>query len=290
MASLSAFFTEFKKTEGATKKLYDLYLEEKERLLENKQNNDNEYIEQSLGDIEFKNVSFAYNEEEIVLKNVNFKIPAQKITAIVGPSGSGKSTIFYLLERLYQVSEGEITFHNVNINEYPLHEWRKQIGYVMQESSLMGGTIEENLVYGIDNNYTEADLHRIAKISNSEEFIAKFKDKYQTLVGERGVKLSGGQKQRISIGRALFRDPKILLLDEATSSLDSESEVYVQEAINNLIKDRTTLIIAHRLSTVKNADQIIFLDNGVITGIGTHDELMSSHEKYSYFVQTQSFD
>lgn len=291
MASLSAFYTEFKKTEGSTKKLYDLYLEESEQIDQFDNKGTSKSLVNNLNEnITFSNVSFSYNGKEQVLKNINFSIPAHKVTAIVGPSGSGKSTIFYLLERLYQLSEGEILLNNININDYPLDEWRKQIGYVMQESGLMAGTLEENLVYGIDENYEIKDLEYAASISNSSQFISKFESKFQTQVGERGVKLSGGQKQRISIGRALLRDPNILLLDEATSSLDSESEFYVQEAISKLIKNRTTLIIAHRLSTIKNADQIIFLDNGVITGIGKHDELVKSHEKYRYFVQTQSFD
>lgn len=286
ISGLSSFFNELKKTEGSTVHVSELLQLAKEH----EQVGTKKELLASDMNISFENIHFSYNTEHDVLKDVNFTIPANKVTAIVGPSGSGKSTIFYLLERFYAPSNGVIAMNGINIHEFDLHQWRRHIGYVMQDNAIMNGTIEENLTYGLDRTYSQEELFNIAKASNCDEFITKLEDGYQTFVGERGVKLSGGQKQRLSIGRALFINPKLLLLDEATSSLDSESEALVQEAIHSLIQNRTTIIIAHRLSTIKNADQIIFLDNGVVTGIGTHDELMTNHEKYAYFVQTQSFD
>ncbi len=199
MVSLSSFYTEFKKTEGSTKELYQLYLEEKEHLEKEEVSHKVQAILLENTNIEFNNVYFSYNDKDPVLKNINFTIPSQKVTAIVGPSGSGKSTIFYLLERLYTLTEGEITLNNININEFSLYEWRKKIGYVMQESGLMSGSIEENLVYGIDDNYTKKELEYAATISNSNEFISKFEDKYQTQVGERGVRLSGTKNKEFRL-------------------------------------------------------------------------------------------
>lgn len=222
-----------------------------------------------------------------MLKNVNFVIRPGTTVAFVGPSGSGKTTIFSLLERFYEPTQGKIVLGDTSIEEIPLEKWREGIGYVLQESPVMSGTIRSNLIYGLPRQVTDEQIVEAARLANAASFIESMPDGYETEIGERGINLSGGQRQRIAIARALLRDPKLLLLDEATSNLDSESEALVQEALANLMRGRTTLIIAHRLSTVIGADHIIFLEKGVITGQGTHVELMEQHELYRKFVLQQ---
>ncbi|GFZ84848.1 multidrug ABC transporter permease [Paenibacillus marchantiophytorum] len=235
----------------------------------------------------FDQVTYGYKEGEPVLKNVSFTMEAGKVTAIVGPSGSGKTTMFSLLERFYTPQKGAISLGDEGIDQFSLISWRSQIGYVSQESPLIAGTIRDNICYGLQHNVSMEELRRASKMAYADAFIDELPQKYDTEVGERGIKLSGGQRQRIAIARALLRDPKILMLDEATSSLDSKSEVVVQQALQNLMQGRTTLVIAHRLSTVVDADQIIFLDKGVVTGSGTHQQLVESHEMYREFATQQ---
>lgn len=285
IASLSSFYTDYKKTSGSTERLYEIYTMPTEDF----STQSNNHIVQN-GSIEARNLNFTYDGVNNVLRNLNFVVPPNKTTAIVGPSGSGKSTLFYLIERMYQPNNGEILYNGIPIHDYDLRNWRSMIGYVMQESPMMNGTIRENLLYGVDKPVDDETLMYNAKLANAHDFIIKFPNQYDTLVGERGVKVSGGQKQRLAIGRAFMRNPNLLLLDEATSSLDSESEKLVQEALEALMSNRTTIVIAHRLSTIKNADQIIFLDNGEITGTGKHEELYQSHQRYALFVDTQAFD
>lgn len=237
--------------------------------------------------IRFDQVTYGYKDEESVLKNVSFTMEAGKVTAIVGPSGSGKTTTFSLLERFYTPQKGSITLGTDPIDQFSLISWRSQIGYVSQESPLIAGTIRDNICYGLQREVTLEELKRASQMAYADTFIEELPEQYETEVGERGIKLSGGQRQRIAIARALLRDPKILMLDEATSSLDSKSEVVVQQALQNLMQGRTTLVIAHRLSTVVDADQIIFLDKGVVTGSGTHQELLESHEMYREFATQQ---
>jgi ATP-binding cassette subfamily B protein AbcA/BmrA len=236
--------------------------------------------------LRFRGVSFSYGGEERVLRDLNFTIEPGTTVAFVGPSGAGKTTIFSLLERFYDATEGIISLGEQPINEMPLLAWREGIGYVLQESPVMSGTIRSNLLYGLSRSVSEAEIAEAVRQANAT-FIEQLPDGCDTEVGERGVKLSGGQRQRIAIARALLRDPKLLLLDEATSNLDSESESLVQEALHNLMRGRTTLIIAHRLSTVIGADRIIFLEKGAITGQGTHEELMATHPLYRKFVEQQ---
>lgn len=237
--------------------------------------------------IQFDQVSFGYKEGESVLKNVSFTMEAGKVTAIVGPSGSGKTTMFSLLERFYMPQKGSVTLGADRIDQFSLVSWRSQIGYVSQESPLIAGTIRDNICYGLQHEVTLEELMRASQMAYADAFIEELPQKYETEVGERGIKLSGGQRQRIAIARALLRDPKILMLDEATSSLDSKSEVVVQQALQNLMQGRTTLVIAHRLSTVVDADQIFFLDKGVVTGSGTHRQLLESHDMYREFATQQ---
>ncbi len=226
------------------------------------------------GEIEFKNVSFHYHSEDEVLKEINLHIKAGEMIGLVGASGSGKSTMVNLIPRFYEVSEGEIQIDGQSIQEMDLGSLRSQIGVVLQEPFLFYGTIAENIAYGRPSANLE-EIVWAAKASNAHKFIMHFPDGYDTLIGERGVGLSGGEKQRISIARAILKNPRILILDEATSSVDTETEKLIQEAIDRLIKNRTTIAIAHRLSTLKNAHRILVLDEGTIVEEGTHDTLMA---------------
>lgn len=235
--------------------------------------------------VTYKNVSFSYNEEP-VLKNIELRIEKGKTLAIVGESGSGKSTLADLLPRFYDVTSGTILFDNTDIKECSLKDLRDHIGIVSQESILFNTTVKENIAFGMPNASME-DIIKAAKIANAHEFISDLETGYDTNIGERGNKLSGGQKQRISIARAILKNPPILILDEATSALDTESEKLVQEALENLMKERTSIIIAHRLSTVKNADEIIVLSKGEIIERGKHDELLQKKGTYNYLCSLQ---
>lgn len=235
--------------------------------------------------VTYKNVSFSYNEEP-VLKNIELRIEKGKTLAIVGESGSGKSTLADLLPRFYDVTSGTILFDNTDIKECSLKDLRDHIGIVSQESILFNTTVKENIAFGMPNASME-DIIKAAKIANAHEFISDLEAGYDTNIGERGNKLSGGQKQRISIARAILKNPPILILDEATSALDTESEKLVQEALENLMKERTSIIIAHRLSTVKNADEIIVLSKGEIIERGKHDELIQKQGTYNYLCSLQ---
>ena len=221
--------------------------------------------------IHYKNVTFAY-KNETVLKNVSFEIQRGHTVALVGESGSGKSTLADLLPRFYDVQEGSIEIDGVNIKDLRVETLRKMIGIVSQESILFNDTIHNNIAFGMGELSREAVIEA-AKIANAHEFISKLEHGYDTIIGERGNKLSGGQKQRVSIARAVLKNPPIMILDEATSALDSESEKLVQLALEQLMKNRTSLVIAHRLSTIRNADLIIVMKNGEIIEQGSHDEL-----------------
>ena len=231
------------------------------------------------GAVKFQNVSFSYDKQEI-LHEINIDVEAGGKIAIVGPTGAGKSTIADLIPRFYEPSSGKILIDGVDISLFSLKDLRRQIGIVPQECILMRGTIAFNIAYGLD----EIDMEKVkeaAEIADISEFIESLPEKYNSLVGERGVTLSGGQRQRIAIARAVIRDPRILILDEATSSLDTASEQAVQKALNQAMKGRTSIIIAHRLSTIKNADRIYVLKDGRFIEAGTHDELLKSGGLYA---------
>lgn len=279
--NLSTLVTDYKKAVGASSRIYEI-MEEPTEVFE---------LEEAKpiidGNLSFENVHFKYGNKPI-LTNVSFDIPSGSITAFVGPSGSGKSTIFNIIERMYDIEQGDITYGSQSIYDIDLGDWREKIGYVMQSNSMMNGTIRDNILYGINREVSNEALIYYAKLANCHEFITAFEDGYDTIVGERGLKLSGGQRQRIDIARSFVKNPDILLLDEATANLDSESERKIQDALEELMENRTTIVIAHRLSTIKKAEQIIFIDNGSVTGVGTHQELIASHEKYQQFVHTQN--
>lgn len=238
------------------------------------------------GEVVFDDVSFSYKEDEEVLKDINLKANPGEMVAFVGHSGAGKTTLVNLIPRFYDVDEGEILIDGVNLKDVKLDSLRKQIGIVPQETVLFKGTVAENIAYGAEHKSRE-EIIEAAKKANAHQFISGFKHGYDTEVGERGVSLSGGQKQRISIARALLTDHKILILDEATSSLDLQSESLIQEALERLIKDRTTFVIAHRLSTVINSDKIIVLEEGSIVEEGTHDELIDKNGYYYNLYKSQ---
>ncbi len=236
--------------------------------------------------VEFKNVEFSYIKSEQVLRGISFEMKKGEVFAVVGPSGSGKSTTADLLARFYDPSAGEITIDGINIKNIKQESLRNLIGIVTQETILFNDTIRNNIAYG-KPGLSQEDIEAAAKAANAHSFIVKQPDGYNTMIGDRGVRLSGGQRQRLAIARAILKNPPILILDEATSSLDSESEILVQQAINNLMQNRTTFVIAHRLSTVRNANRIIVIDKGVITETGTHDELIKLGGTYKKLYDMQ---
>ncbi|APF21350.1 ABC transporter ATP-binding protein [Clostridium butyricum] len=230
------------------------------------------------GEIEFRNVNFEYGDEQ-VLKNVNFHVrPGQRV-AIFGQTGSGKSTIINLIERFYDAQSGEVLIDGVDIKKYDLHALRRNISISMQDVFLFSNTIEDNIRYGIPD-IDNSKISWAAEMSDSDNFINKLADSYETIVGERGVGLSGGQKQRITLARSIIKDPSILILDDTTSALDVETEAAIQKNLKSIYKGKTTFIIAHRISSIKNSDLILVLDNGEIIESGTHEELINAHGHY----------
>ncbi|MFA4849432.1 MAG: ABC transporter ATP-binding protein [Methanoregula sp.] len=229
-------------------------------------------------EIELRYVCYSHKNRGKLLDGITLNLKAGTTTALVGPSGSGKSTIIDLLLRLYDVDNGEVLINNINIKEYNLTQLLGKIGFVCQETFIFNGTIKENILFGHD--YTQSDVIDAAKAANAHEFIMQLPQQYDTYVGDRGVKISGGERQRIAIARAIVRKPEILIFDEATSSLDSKSEKLVQDSINYISKKCTTLIVAHRLSTILNSDIIYVLKNGKIVESGTHEQLMNNRNEY----------
>ncbi|MCD0465425.1 ABC transporter ATP-binding protein [Flavobacterium sp. ENC] len=270
---IAEMYAQIQKAVGATERVFELLEETPEEINAKRATTP---IEKIKGNVSFKNVAFSYpsRKEVEVLKDVNFTAEFGQKIAIVGPSGAGKSTISSLLLRFYDITSGEITVDGKNIYDYDLENLRGNMSIVPQDVILFGGSIKENIAYG-KPEATDEEIIQAAKQANAFNFVDGFPEKFETLVGERGVKLSGGQRQRIAIARALLKNPSILILDEATSSLDSESEKLVQEALEVLMEGRTSIIIAHRLSTIRNADKILVLDNGKISEEGTHQELIN---------------
>ncbi|WP_242235137.1 ABC transporter ATP-binding protein [Bacillus cereus group sp. BfR-BA-01316] len=278
---MNHFLTSFQEAKGSMKRLFEILEEEEEVQVVTKT------CIESPTQLEFKDVYFRYDEKENVIEDISFKIKKGSLTALVGPSGSGKSTVFSLIERFYDPTNGDILLDDVSYKNIHVEEWRQKFSYVSQDTPIFSGTIRDNILYGKNDKVTDDKLIEIATFANAHEFIVDLSDGYNTQVGERGNQLSGGQKQRIAIARALMRDADFLLLDEATANLDSDSEKQVQKAINTLIHKQTTFVIAHRLSTIIHADQIIVLEDGRITGFGTHDELLSNHEYYQKVIKQQ---
>lgn len=281
---LGSLFSNLKKVMGSTERLRLILEQPLEK------DSKNSVIPDKHNILEFREVCFGYEKDKQILLNATFTIPDRKVTAFVGPSGSGKTTIFSLIEKFYEPESGNIFWGGAAIDSFALHDWRKKIGYVSQESPLIAGTIRDNIIYGREDEVSELELIDVARLAYAHDFIDALPRKYDTEVGERGIQLSGGQRQRIAIARALLRQPDILLLDEATASLDSESEHEVQKALHYLMQDRTTIVIAHRLSTVVHADQIIVFEYGQVTGVGRHEELLQVHPSYAAWAYKQFQD
>ncbi|CAC9802384.1 MULTISPECIES: ABC transporter ATP-binding protein [Enterococcus] len=283
MPIIATLFSEVAKAAGSTRRVQELLSREPEDF------ESGQDIDLSEKTLSVKNVKFSYEDapEEPILTDISFTAQPNQVIAFAGPSGGGKSTIFSLIERFYEPTEGQIKFGDIDIKDIKLSDYRRQIGFVSQDSAIMEGTIRDNLTYGLAENFSDEQLWDVLELAYARKFVEEMPDKLNTEVGERGVKISGGQRQRIAIARAFLRNPKILMLDEATASLDSESEMKVQEALSNLMKGRTTLVIAHRLSTIVDADSIYFVEKGKVTGSGKHDELVSKHKTYAKYVSEQ---
>lgn len=258
---------------------------------EENENQDAIKVEALKGEIKFDHVSFDYETTKGVLKDVSLHIPVGRMVAFVGPSGGGKTTICHLLPHFYSITKGKITIDSYNINELDLGSLRKNIGIVQQDVFLFSGTILENIRYG-RLDATDEEVYEAAKRAQIHETILSFEQGYQTQIGERGIKLSGGQKQRLSIARVFLKNPPILILDEATSALDTVTEAYIQASLEELAKGRTTLVVAHRLSTIKNADYIYVVSEGLIQEEGTHEELLAANKEYAdlYYKQFKEAD
>ena len=256
-----------------------------------KTNKDDKELDLKQGVIEFKNIKFSYDttdslDKKITLDNINLKMFGGKMTSLVGHSGSGKSTIMNLIPRIYDADQGEIIIDNQSIYKTKIRSLRENISFVSQDTNLFDDTIKNNIAYA-DMDATDEEIYRAAELSYASEFIEKLKDRYETKIGENGIRLSGGEKQRLSIARAILKKSRIILLDEATSSLDAETEDKIQKAIHYLTKDKTTVVIAHRLSTILNSDNIYVIDSGKVVANGNHEELMISSSIYKNFYDKQ---
>jgi ATP-binding cassette subfamily B protein/subfamily B ATP-binding cassette protein MsbA len=246
-----------------------------------------ELKERARGDVVFRNVDFAYDAGDVVLEEINLEIPAGHVVALVGPTGVGKTTLASLIPRFYDVDAGEIRLDGRDVRDLQLQSLRQQISIVLQDVFLFHGTAAENILFG-NPDATEEEMLAAAKVANAHGFISNLPQGYDTIIGERGVKLSGGQKQRLAIARAVLKDAPVLILDEATSSVDTETELLIQEALERLMVGRTTLIIAHRLSTIRSADKIVVLEGSRITQLGTHEALMEEDGLYRHLNEVQA--
>lgn len=281
LPNIASLFTEVAKAAGSTKRVQELLDETPEDF------QSGIALDLTGQKLSVEGLDFAYQTGEPILEDISFEANPNQVIAFAGPSGGGKSTIFSLLERFYEPTKGTIKFGDLPIEEIKLTNYRSQIGFVSQDSAIMAGTIRENLTYGLSQTFSDDDLWHVLELAYARKFVEDMPEQLDTEVGERGVKISGGQRQRIAIARAFLRDPKILMLDEATASLDSESEMMVQRALANLMKGRTTLVIAHRLATIVDSDRIYFLEKGKITGSGSHEELVETHQTYAKYVNEQ---
>ena len=279
---LSRIYGNVQKAMAAAERVFSV-LDEKTDIVEKDNATD---LKAVIGKVDFKAVTFKYNENEVILKDINLEVKAGQMVAIVGPSGAGKTTIVNLLPRFYDPVAGNIYIDDVNIADVTLASLREKIGIVPQETVLFNGSIYDNILYG-DLTATTEEVMAAAKAANAHDFIMQMADQYQTQIGERGSKLSGGQRQRIAIARAILKNPRILILDEATSALDTESEKLVQDALDKLMVGRTSFVIAHRLSTILQADMIIVMEKGQIVEQGSHEELLKLDGLYSGLYKLQ---
>lgn len=279
VSSLSTFFTTYARMKGASSSLEDLLLVEQEDLHQGSP---------ALGqELVFDQVSFSYDKEHLILENISLHLPAGKKIAFVGPSGSGKSTLVRLIARFYEPDAGAILLDGQPIQQFSLQDWRRRLAWVSQNDAILSGSIRDNLTFGLQRDFSDDQLFAVLKQVLMEDEVRQMSQGLDTEVGERGRLLSGGQRQRLQIARAYLRDADFLIMDEATANLDADSEYAVTQSLKGLLQDKTSLIIAHRLSTVVDADCIYFLENHHITGSGTHQQLLESHETYARFVQEQ---
>ncbi len=285
MSMMSGYVNSLSQAAAALSRLYALMQERREI----KDAPDAVDMQTLTGAVVFDRVSFSYDRTNNVLNNISLDIKPGLVVALVGPSGAGKSTLVNLIPRFYGHYEGRICIDGYDLDKIKLLSLRRQIGIVPQDTILFGGTIRENIRYG-NQAATDEEILAAAKAANAHDFIMELPEGYETEAGERGLKLSGGQRQRIAVARAILRDPKILILDEATSSLDTQAEALVQDALERLMKGRTTFIIAHRLSTIRKADLIVVLKNGQIAEKGTHEQLLSKDEIYAGLYKAQFKD
>ena len=268
-------YTQIQEASGAIRRVYEIL--DTAPAIDNPENPI--FLENITGRIQFENVSFGYRQEFKILHNISFDVQPGQTVALVGPSGAGKSTVIKLLHRFFDVSQGSIRLDEHDIRSLDRKSFLNQIALVPQETLLFGGTVKENILYG-KLDATDQELEDAARKANAHDFIVDLENGYETIVGEKGAKLSGGERQRIAIARAILKDPKILVLDEATSSLDNRSEALIQEAVEKLMEGRTTFIVAHRLSTIHKADQIIVLEKGRVVETGQHEKLMNNKNLY----------
>lgn len=276
-SSAARVFAQIKEAQGATERVFDIL--EAEPDLQDRP--DARPLATVAGHIRAESVGFSYDPRSPVLSNLSFEAKPGELVALVGPTGAGKTTVINLLHRFYDPTQGRITIDGQDLRDVTIESWYRQVALVPQETILFGGTIMDNIRYGRPDA-ADAEVQEASRAAHAHEFISEFPDSYRTIVGEKGVNLSGGQRQRIAMARAILKNPRILLLDEATSSLDTESERLVQEALERLMKGRTTFVVAHRLSTVQRADRILVLDKGRLVEAGSHSELLARKGLYHY--------
>ena len=280
-STLGQFFAETAKASGSTARIDEL-------LQQPEESRTGRPLKDASGQaLTMSHVSFSYDQETPVLKDVTVTAAPNQVIVFAGPSGGGKSTIISLLERFYSPDSGHILIGDQDIANLNVEDWREQIGLVGQDATIMAGAIRFKFTYGGTRDYTEEEIWHVLDMAYAKTFVEAMPQGLDTEVGERGVKVSGGQRQRLAIARAFLRDPKILMLDEATASLDAESEMMVQKALTKLMHGRTTIVIAHRLSTIMNANRIYFIENGTVSGSGTHEDLIKSHPIYREYVKDQ---